>query len=162
MKLQSALLALTTALLAACGGDGTTSGADLDPAKLLQQGKIEEAVEAIETQLASVEKGSQAELDLMIDYAEGLSHSDPAKAQSSFLDFAKANAELVKPRDFKYVVSHLRTQGAFIEAIEVMHEGKTRWPDDEQMDELVAIIKADVEKAADPAAAAKMKGLGYM
>ena len=162
MKPKNALLALAAAsLLAACGGGGSAA-TDADPGELIQQGKIDEAVEVIEGRLATVEKGTADEHDLVLDHADALSYSDPAKAQKTFLDFAQANADLVTPKDFKYVVSSLRTQDAFAEAIDVMHAGKQRWPEDAEMVELLELIKADVLKAADPALAAKMKGLGYM
>ncbi len=159
MKLQSAFLILIVASLAACGGDAT---ADADIGKLLQTGKFEEAVKIVEARLETVEKGTEAEKNLILDYAQGLSVTDADKAQKSFLSFAKANADLVQPKDYKFVVSHLRTHEGFLEAIDVMHAGKTRWPDDSDMVALVEMLKADVEKANDPAAKAKMKGLGYM
>lgn len=159
MKPTSVLLALSLSLLAACGGAASESA---DPAQLLQQGKIDEAVEIIEARLADVERGTAAEKDLVLDYSEGLSHSDAARARKVFMDFAEANEALVEPRDYKMVVSHLRTQKAFLDAIEVMHAGKTRWPEDTDMVTLVEMLKADVEKANDPAAKSKMEGLGYM
>ena len=162
MKPKSALLAFAAAsLLAACGGGGSAP-TDADPSELMQQGRPDEAVEIIEARLAQVEKGTADEHDLVLDHAKALSQVDPAKAEKIFVDFAQANAELVTPRDFKVVVSYLRTEGAFAEAIDVMHAGKQRWPEDKEMVELLELIKADVLKAKDPALAAKMKGLGYM
>lgn len=159
MKLQSALLTLALASLAACGGN---PAAEADIGKLLQTGKYEEAVKIVETRLGTVTKGTEDEKSLILDYAEGLSYTDAAKAQESFLTFAKANAELVKPKDFKHVVACLRTNEGLLQAIDVMNDGMKRWPDDAVMSELLELVKADVIKANDPAAKAKMEGLGYM
>lgn len=159
MKLQSALLTLVLASLVACGGGAP---ADADVGKLLQTGKYEEAVKIVEGRLESVAKGTEDEKSLILDYAEGLSYTDAAKAQESFLTFAKANSALVTPKDFKHVVACLRTNEGLLQAIDVMNDGMKRWPGDTVMAELLELVKADVIKANDPAAKAKMEGLGYM
>lgn len=75
MKPKSALLAFAAAtLLAACGGGGSAP-TDADPGELIQQGKIDEAVEVIEGRLATVEKGTADEHDLVLDHADALSYS---------------------------------------------------------------------------------------
>ncbi len=159
MNLKSALPILAIGTLAACSGDAT---ADADIAKLLQTGKVEEVVKIVESRLQTVEKGSLAEKALVLDYAEALSITDADQAQERFIAFAEANADLVTPKDFKLVVHCLRTHGGYVPAIDVMHAGKTRWPDDADMVELVKILEGDVEASKDPAAQNKMRGLGYL
>ncbi|MEM9379943.1 MAG: hypothetical protein AAGB93_08315 [Planctomycetota bacterium] len=160
MRLSTALLPLSLLTLVACGGN--SSAADVDIAELVQTGKYEAAVSAAEAQLATVEKGSEDHKDLVINYASALAESDAEKARNEFLGFATAHADLVTPKDFKFVVSQLRTHDEYLQAIDVMDAGKKRWPDDDEMDKTVAALKQDIEASGDSAAAAKMKGLGYM
>ena len=158
MRLSSALLSASLLTLVACGG----AGEDVDIAVLVQTGKYSAAISAAETQLTTVEKGSEAHKDLLINYAAALAESDAEKARDEFLAFAKAHEGLIAPTDYKYVVSQLRTHDSYVEAIDVMDAGKKRWPEDETMDLMVAALKQDIESSGDAAAAAKMKGLGYM
>ncbi len=166
MRLHSALvlpitlLALTQLALVGCNGGG--SGADADIAALVQTGDYSGAISAAEAQLPGVEQGSEAHKDLILNYTAALAESDAKKARDQFLSFAKAHEGLVGPSDYKYVVSQLRTYESFIEAIDVMDAGKKRWPEDTSLDQMVAALKQDIETSGDTAAAAKMKGLGYM
>lgn len=159
MRLTSTLLPLALLTFTACDGSASI---DADIATLVQTGDYSAAIAAAEAQLPKVEQGSEAHKSLVIDYASALAESDAKKARDEFLTFAKAHESLVAPTDYKYVVSQLRTHDSFIEAIDVMDAGKKRWPEDATLDEMVAALKQDIETSGDTAAAAKMKGLGYM
>ena len=164
MRLSTALLPFSLLTLVACGGGGA-GAADVDLAELVQTGKFDAAIEAAEARLPGVEKGSEEHKDLIINYAAALSEGgedSAAKARDQFLGFAKDHGDLVSPKDFKYVVSQLRTHDQYLVAIDVMDAGKKRWPDDETMDQIVAALKQDILSSGDEAAASKMKGLGYM
>ncbi len=160
MRIYSVLLPLSLLSLVACGGCNTE--ADVDIAALVQTGDYSEAIAAAEARLPEVEQGSEAHKELLINYTAALSESDAAKARDQFLSFAKAHESLVGPKDYKYLVSQLRTYDSFMEAIDVMDAGKKRWPDDATLDEMVAALIQDIASSGDEDAATKMKGLGYM
>ncbi|MEM1044157.1 MAG: hypothetical protein AAF726_13510 [Planctomycetota bacterium] len=160
MRLSTALLPLSLLSLAACGGN--SSAADVDIAELVQTGKFEAAVSAAEAQMATIEKGTEAHKDLVLNYASALAESDSEKARNEFLGFATEHTDLVTPKDFKFVVSQLRTHDQYLHAIDVMDAGKKRWPNDAEMDKTVEALKQDIAASGNSAAAAKMAGLGYM
>ncbi len=158
MQFKKILLPLSLTLsLAACGGNESA-----DPAQLIQQGQYDAAIEASESQLASVEAGSADHKELVIVYAEALAESRADESRDAFLAFAAEHPDMVEPVDYKYVVSGLRTHAAYLQAIDVMDAGKKRWAEDSTIDELVEALKQDIAKSGDADSMAKMKGLGYM
>ena len=158
MQFKKILLPLSLTLsLAACGGNESA-----DPAQLIQQGQYDAAIEASESQLASVEAGSADHKELVIVYAEALAESRADESRDAFLAFAAEHPDMVEPVDYKYVVSGLRTHAAYLQAIDVMDAGKKRWADDATIDELVEALKQDIAKSGDADSMDKMKGLGYM
>ncbi|MEM9800065.1 MAG: hypothetical protein AAGA20_07040 [Planctomycetota bacterium] len=160
MRSKTALLSLSLLALAACGGDADAAEADIF--KLVQSGDYGAAIAAAETQLASVEKGTEGHKELVVQYATALSKDKAEDAKKAFLDFAGGHGTLVEPSDFKYVVSQLRKHDHFIAAIDVMDAGKKRWPNDATMDEVVGFLKQEIASSGNAEAANKMKGLGYM
>ena len=46
-------------------------------------------------------------------------------------------------------------------AVEVMHEGKLRFPDSKKMATILDAVKKAAERASDPAALKALEGLGY-
>jgi len=158
MQFKTILLPLSLTLaLTACPG-----AEDADPVQLIQQGQYDQAIEAAESQLASVEAGSADHKDLVIVYAEALAESRADESRDAFLAFASEYPDMVVQKDYKYVVSGLRTHSAYLQAIDVMDAGKKRWADDATIDELVEALKQDIAKSGDADSMAKMKGLGYM
>ncbi|MEO0660939.1 MAG: hypothetical protein AAFZ87_05335 [Planctomycetota bacterium] len=155
---QTLRLALAPALLAAlaaCGGGAADASAD----ELIQAGKFDEAVALIEKQRETVEKGSEAEKELVLLTVDATADEQPELAKKAFLEFAEAAPDAVSAKDFEYAVSQLRTYRKYVEAIEVMDKGMKRWPEDPVMTELLSFLQADAEK--DDGAAAALKGLGY-
>lgn len=157
-RLTLSLAPLTLAALTACGG---SSLADVDASKLLQEGKIDDAIEAVEAQVASVEKGTEDERDITLGYVEILSYREPKKAATRFLDFAGSNAALATVREYKTAIVHLRSQDAFSEAVRVLSAAAERWPDDASIRTLNDQLKADIEASNDPNAAKALAGLPY-
>lgn len=150
---------LAAALLLALAAPGCGPSEEGDPETLLQTGEIERALELIDRQLAKIETGTEAEKELVILKAQGLSEDAPGEARDLFLGFAGEHLDLVTPGDFKYVVDYLRTHRHLLEAIDVMHQGKQRWPEDETMDRVLKVIETDASQ--DEAAKNKLRGLGY-
>ena len=140
-------------VLAACGGESKSIG------ELIQSGEHEAALTAIQARRAEVDKGSPAELELVLQHVEAAAEEQPASARDAFLGFAEAHPDAVSARDYRDAVSQLRTYGKYVEAIEVMHAGKQRWADDEVIGALLAMLQKDAETS--PEAANKLKGLGY-
>ena len=159
MRLSTALLPLTLAVLAACGG---STDAESDPFKLMQAGNYEAAITAAESQLATVEKGTPEHKDLVVKNASALSNDSAEKAKAAFLGFAAEFGNAVEPTDIKFVVAQLRKHKKLSDAIDVMDAGKKRWPGDKTMDDVVDALKQDIATSGDDAAAQKMKGLGYV
>lgn len=160
MRLTTALLPFSLLALAACGGD--SNAAEADVFKLVQSGDYSGAITAAETQLASVEKGTEEHKELVIQYATALAKDQPEKAKDEFLAFAKANSDSVEPTDFRYVDGQLRKHDHLVVSVELMDAGMKRWPGDPVMKEVLDGLKQQIASSGDSAAASKMKGLGYM
>ena len=159
MRLSTVLLPFSLLALAACGGADAT---EADVFKLVQEGKFDAAIEAAKTQIASVTKGTEEHKELVIQYASALAKDQPDSARDRFLEFAKAYEAVVQPRDFRYVDGQLRRHDHLVVSIDVMDAGMKRWPDDPVMKEVVDALKQQIASSGNAAAAAKMKGLGYM
>lgn len=158
------------AALAACGGDpskGNSSSASpqdtvallTDADKLIQDGEFEGAIKLITQGRDKVEKGSADEKELVLLEVKARADDDAEMASKVFLTFAEAHPDATTPKDFKYAVSELRTYSQFVPAIAVMDKGKKRWPDDPDMNKLLAMLIKDSEN--DAGAASALKGLGY-
>ncbi|QDV05368.1 hypothetical protein Poly30_08650 [Planctomycetes bacterium Poly30] len=155
--LPSILGATLLATLSACGGDAAA-----DPMALIQKGDYAAAIAAIEPQLKTVEKGTDAHKDLVIGYTEALSAENPGKAKDFFLKTMTEQKDFIDPADVKYVVNRMAKQGHLSEAIDVMDRGKKTWPEDETIVVVLGELQKAVESSGDKGALDKLKGLGYL
>lgn len=155
--LHSILGATLLATVTACGSDSSA-----DPMALIQQGDFAGAIAAIEPQLETVEKGSEAHRDLLIGYTEALSAEDPAKAKDVFIAAMDGQKDFIKPADVKYVVNRMANQGHLSEAIDVMDRANKTWEDDETMAVVLEELKIAVTSSGDDGALAKLKSMGYL
>ena len=150
---------LGTALLVTLTACGDSAA---DPFALIQKGEFAAAIAAIEPQLETVEKGSDAHKDLLIGYTEALAAEAPEKARDTFIKAMDDHKDFIKPADVKYVVNRMANDGHLVEAIDVMHHGKEAWPKDEAIAVVLDELKKAVTSSGNTGALDKLKSMGYL
>ena len=85
----------------------------------------------------------------------------PQAARDEFLELAKADPDLVGPRDYSFIGGHMGDAKAWTQAMDVVHAGIQRYGEGEsKLKALLENIK--LEAKSNPALASKLEGLGYL
>lgn len=150
------LTLLLTLSLAACG--------DSDPKeagyKAIQSGDWSGAAASFQKALDAAEPGSPDRVELAVARCQALAHTAPDQAKAEFLALA-ASAQL-EPKDYTIVVSDLVSEKHFVPAIDILDVGVKTFPEHPKMTQLQQKVVEESQKADDPAALEKLKGLGYL
>ena len=154
--MRTPLTLLLTLFLAACG--------DSDPKEAgyqaIQSGDWAKAAASFEKALADLEPGSVDRVELAVARCQALAHTAPEQAKSEFL--ALAQTAQLEPQDFTIVVTDLVSENHFVPAIDILDYGVKSFPEHPKMTLLKDKVVAESQKAADPAALEKLKGMGYL
>ena len=141
-------------LLASCsGGSGSPQE---DGYAALQAGDYTAAVTHLDEALTTSKSGSTDYVEMAVARCQALAHVDAARCTADFLAIGSA----VQAKDFSLVVAELVADEKFLEAIDLLEAGVNRFAENPKMEQLKKlVIMASLE---DPAANAKLKGLGYI
>ena len=160
MRSPTALAALLC-LLAACGGGDPKEATDRGQAAL-GSGDGKSALESFEAALACLAPGDPDWLRASVGRCQALARLDPARAKTEFLALARAHPGTVGEQDFAIVVGDLIAHGGILEAIDVVEAGSARFPESPRMLALREQVVAASQRARDPGAMQRLKGLGYV
>jgi tetratricopeptide (TPR) repeat protein len=161
--MNARLVALFLCFLPACSSSDPRALTD-EGSKALNSGKYEEAAESYTKALAEIGSDTanvdwkRAQLGLI----QARARLDGARAQTEFLELARANPGKVTDADFNLIASKLGDAGKLSEAIAVLEAGKTTFPNSQHLDALGKDLRARAKASGDSGALDKLKGLGYV
>ncbi len=159
--------------LAACGG-GSDPAAQVDAGySALNSGDHAAAISSFEGALGGLEPGTPKHLEAKLGQIQALCHTDPARARGELTglskdsgvqaaDYNKVVTELVAAAQAKAATSQDEVVATINEAVAILTEGKSTFPDYDKWD---ALIKKTGDRAASLGsgdALEALKGLGYV
>lgn len=154
------LFALVLAL-AGCGPGDPRALTNAGKAALAS-GDAAKAEQQFREALAGLKPGDPDYARAGIGRIQALVRLDAKRAKDEFLAWAQANRSSVGEEDYSLVVSELLRRENTLEAIEVMDAGIKAFPESPRMAAVKKEVAEQAQKAKDPAALQKMKGLGYI
>jgi hypothetical protein len=158
MRTRTALFALLTVFIAACGSaDPKEAGFEA-----LQRAEYADAVYHLEVAMEAAEPGTEEYLEVAVARCEALAYTDPATCKAEFMALVASAAEQISTQDFSMVVTRLMETSEYVAAIDILEAGVNKFPDDPKMGKLKDKVVEKSQKAADPAALEALKGLGYI
>ncbi len=174
MKLTSLLCTSLLLLATSCGGSEGGANASLDSGyTALNSQDYSAALGHFDTALAGLTAEDENFLGAKLGQLQAMAHIDAAKTKTTFL--AVPESAGIGPKDYRSIVTDLSTSAenlakaekaddasaTMIVAVELLTEGKTRFPDFDGWDQLIDKTgdKASMLGSADALSA--LKGLGY-
>ena len=151
-------LCLFTAL-AACGGPDPAAQVK-DSYSALSSRDYAGAEAGFTEALQGLDSSSTEHMRAQLGLFRARSYSDPAGAKADFLSYAKANGLAII--DYKQLISDLVSGDHLDEAIAIVAEMKTIFPDDPDVDEMGNMLVAKAKSSGDSGALDALSGLGYV
>lgn len=164
-SLRIALASPLLCLLAACSGGASASGdpyeRGLDQAKA---GDHAAAVESYDAALADLSADDARYEEVLMAKVESMTHTAPADAAITFLEFADGQADRVDPNDFAKVFNWMVAVKDFGQGGKIAHELKSAHPESTDiantMDARIEAAIAAGEVSAEERET--LEGLGYL
>ena len=161
MRPTLALLTSLSLLLASCGGGDADPKSLTDSAlEALGSADYEAALGDFEAALAAIgDASTHAQFKrAKLGYFEALAAVDADRCKDEFLAYSEAGE--LGAGDFSQIAGRLVSSGGPLQAVDVMHAGKTRFPDNEG---LQGVLEALIVRAAqDDSVGSALASLGYM
>lgn len=110
--------------------------------------------------LTQLEPSSPEHMRAQLGLYRARSYSDPAGAKTDFLSYAKANGLAII--DYTQFISDLVSGDHLDDAIRVVGEMKTIFPDDPKVDEMGNLLVTKAKSAGNDDALNALSGLGYV
>ena len=155
---RSLSLCLFTAL-ASCGGPDPATQVK-DSYSALSSRNYSGAEAGFAEALQGLEAGSPEHMRAQLGLFRARSYSNPAGAKTDFLAYAKANNLAII--DYTQLISDLVSGSHLDDAIAVVGEMKTIFPDEPKVDEMGNMLVAKAKSSGDSAALDALSGLGYV
>jgi len=157
----ASLLACLGFLLPACGPADPRALTDAG-SSALAAGDAPKARECFEQALAAMKPGDPEYTRASMGRYQALVRSEPERARTEFLAFAKAQPASLNEGNYVVLVSEFLRRERTVEAVEVMDAGIKAFPKSEAMLAIRTKVEEQARASKDPAAMQKMKGLGYI
>ena len=157
--LASTLSLCLLAALAACGGPDPSAQVR-DSYSALSSRDYTGAEAGFTEALQGLEAGSPEHMRAQLGLYRARSYSDPAGAKTDFLAYAKANNLAII--DYTQLISDLVSGDHLDEAIAIVAEMKTIFPDEPKVDDMGNMLVAKAKSAGDSGALDALSGLGYV
>ncbi len=145
--------------LAACGGSDPAAQVR-DSYSALSSRDYSGAEAGFTEALQGLESGSSEHMRAQLGLFRARSSSDPAGAKADFLTYAQANGLAII--DYTQLISDLVSGDHLEEAIAVVAEMKTIFPDDPKVDEMGNMLVAKAKSSDNSDALDALSGLGYV
>ncbi len=155
-------LALSLLLALAACGPGDPRALTNEAKATLAGGDASKAEQQFREALSGLKPGDPDFARASIGRIQALARLDAARAKDEFLAYAQANRSSLAEEDYSLVVSELLRRDHTLEAIEVMDAGVKAFPESPRMAAVKKEVAEQAQKAKDPAAMQKLKGLGYV
>jgi len=146
-------------LLAACGGPDPATQVK-DSYSALSSRDYSGAESGFTEALQSLDASSPEHMRAQLGLFRARSYSDPAGAKADFLTYAKANNLAII--DYTQLISDLVSGDHLDEAIAIVGEMKTIFPDEPKVDDMGNMLVAKAKSAGDSSALDALSGLGYV
>lgn len=159
-RLAPALGALALAL-GACGGTTDPAAETSAGYAALGRGDAEGALDHFVDALEVLGPDDPGYARARMGAIEAKARLVPAAAAESLLDWAAERPEQVAAGDHHKVGALLAGLEAFDPAIDVLHAGCERFPEDEKLETAIESMKAAAAERGDDAVFARIAGLGY-
>jgi tetratricopeptide (TPR) repeat protein len=153
-------LFLPALLLASCGVPDPAATNDA-AYSALGAGDYFSAQILFEEALAAMAPTDPLHLQASVGRCRALAHRDGAAARTAFVTLAQAN-DAISDKDYSMLVSELTDAGNLIEAIELLDQGLSRYPENQRLSAIKVRVVAESQKPGNDAAMDKLKGLGYL
>lgn len=148
-------------VLAACGPSDPRALTN-EAKATLAAGDAAKAEQQFREALGGLKPGDPDFARASIGRIQALARLDAARAKDEFLAYSQANKSSIAEEDYSLVVSELLRRENTLEAIEVMDAGIKAFPESPRMAAVKKEVAEAAQKAKDPAAMQKLKGLGYI
>ena len=147
------------AALASCGGPDPATQVK-DSYSALSSRNYSGAEAGFAEALQGLEAGSPEHMRAQLGLFRARSYSNPAGAKTDFLAYAKANNLAII--DYTQLISDLVSGDHLEEAIAVVAEMKTIFPDEPKVDEMGNMLVAKAKSSDNSDALDALSGLGYV
>jgi len=161
MRFLRSTAAITLLALASCGG-GPSTPTDLHNAglDLASAGDFAGAISSYQEALGGADE--TLALQIRLDLANAMCHTDAAAAADEFMSIVESNADDLTERDYMSVGRQLKDASAFIEAVVVVDAGVKNLGEAPKLLELISQIGKDAAASGDSSVHDALKGLGYI
>lgn len=163
--LPFALLPVALLFLAACSGGSSSASVAPKTSEgyaALGKGDAKTALAKFDEALSGIDASHPEYLRAALGRCEALAKVDGAKAKAAFLDLATKVPAKVGEDDYSLVCARLlESEENTVIAVEVMHEGKQRFPNSKKMEDTLVAVQAAAKRAKTPDALKKLESLGY-
>jgi hypothetical protein len=163
LRFARAPILLLSLSLAACSGSSADPAATVNSGyEALNGGNAEKALDLFAKALQDLKPSDPLYESARMGEIQAKVELKPDAAKSSFLEYAKANPEQLEAGDYRKVGQRLTERKAIQDAVEVLHAGIERFPEDAKLKETMNLTVAAAEQSNDTSALNSLKGLGYI
>lgn len=155
-------LALTLGLLLSGCSGSDPKALTAEGTSKLSAGDAKSALECFDEALARMQPQGGDFMRASMGRFQALARLEPKRAQTEFLAFQTAHGGEVKEAEFKIIVDELIRRGNFGPATDIIEAGQKAFPGSPLMAQLLKSAGDAASKSNDPAAKARLKGMGYV